>query len=140
MSDIWENEEIKEWADAVLNDMAPKVQDSAVVASLWSGKSDVKLWVELGVAICPTCGGNVRVVSSDDGTSYYEPLDPHRVEGELEALRQLAEWLICMDDAEDAYGSAERRTVTLTKIIDRAKLALRGEVPASVPDKRKTDA
>lgn len=56
--------------------------------------------------------------------------DVRVVWGELEALRQLAEWLISMDDIEDAYGSAERRVVTLTKIIERAKLALRGEVPS----------
>lgn len=49
--------------------------------------------------------------------------------GELEALRQLAEWLVCMDDPEDVFGRSERQTVTLTKIIERARLALHGEVP-----------
>jgi uncharacterized Zn finger protein (UPF0148 family) len=26
---------------------------------------------------CPTCGARVRVVSSDEGTAYYEPADEH---------------------------------------------------------------
>jgi hypothetical protein len=37
-------------------------------------------------------------------------------------------WLTSMDDPEDVVGREERRTVTLTRIIDRAA-ALRGEVP-----------
>ncbi len=40
---------------------------------------------------CPTCGGPVRVVSADEGTSHYEPLgldldDPETVERLAEAL------------------------------------------------------
>lgn len=28
---------------------------------------------------CPTCGGIVRVKTSDEGTSSYLPVDPHRL-------------------------------------------------------------
>jgi len=40
------------------------------------------------------------------------------------ALRELAQWLISMDDLEQPAGLEARRTVTLTRIIDRARQAL----------------
>jgi hypothetical protein len=39
-------------------------------------------------------------------------------------LRELAEWLISMDDIDQPAGLEARRTVTLTRIIDRARQAL----------------
>ena len=40
-------------------------------------------------------------------------------------LSDLAEWLVALDDPEDVIGREDRRTVTLTKIIERARDALR---------------
>lgn len=45
------------------------------------------------------------------------------VRAEVERLRRLAIWLIRLDEPD---GIEERRTVTLTKIIDRARQALVG--------------
>lgn len=41
-----------------------------------------------------------------------------------EKLRDLARWLVSMDDPEDVLGREERRSVTLTAIIERARAAL----------------
>lgn len=41
-----------------------------------------------------------------------------------EKLGELARWLVSMDDPEDAAGLEERRSVTLTRIIERAREAL----------------
>lgn len=35
--------------------------------------------------------------------------------------RGFIDWLLSMDDPEDVLGRSERQTVTLTKIIDRAR-------------------
>jgi len=46
----------------------------------------------------------------------------------LRLLRGLAEWLVAMDDDDpESIGRQDRRTVTLTAIIDRALAALDGE-------------
>lgn len=37
---------------------------------------------------------------------------------------EVLRWLVSMDDPADADGKAERQTVTLTKIIERARAAL----------------
>jgi hypothetical protein len=47
----WDDPEFTDWADDVLINMAPKLRKSAFSISLWSGKHDVKLWVELGASI-----------------------------------------------------------------------------------------
>lgn len=39
-------------------------------------------------------------------------------------LREFAQWLVSMDDPEDVHGREQRRAVTLTAIIDRARSAL----------------
>jgi hypothetical protein len=44
-----------------------------------------------------------------------------------DGLRELAEWLVSLDDDDsDSPGRCDRRTVTLTQIIDRARNALQG--------------
>jgi hypothetical protein len=45
-------------------------------------------------------------------------------DGQLERLKEFARWLVSMDDPQDAIGCTERQSVTLTKIIDRARQAL----------------
>ena len=50
-------------------------------------------------------------------------LDRDDLEAEVERLRRLAIWLIRLDQPD---GIEERRTVTLTKIIDRARQTLEG--------------
>ena len=50
-------------------------------------------------------------------------LDRDDLEAEAERLRALAIWLTRLDQPD---GIEERRTVTLTKIIDRARQALEG--------------
>jgi hypothetical protein len=42
-------------------------------------------------------------------------------------LRELAEWLVSMDDPADEFGCKERQRVTLTQIVDRAREALEQE-------------
>lgn len=42
----------------------------------------------------------------------------------LERLEEFAEWLVAMDDPENGLALAERREITLTKIINRASTAL----------------
>lgn len=54
----------------------------------------------------------------------------------MSALRELAEWLVSMDDPENAEGLEVRRSVTLTQIIERAGAALE----ATPVDTRFTDA
>lgn len=49
--DPWEDPSAVAWAKHVLEDMAPKMQDSAVVVQLVNGVGDVKFWVELGASI-----------------------------------------------------------------------------------------
>lgn len=53
--DIWASDEAKEWVKQVLNGMAPKLADSAVVVQLvptgMRSEGDVKFWVELGASI-----------------------------------------------------------------------------------------
>ena len=44
-----------------------------------------------------------------------------RLAGRCRELEAFLDWLIAMDDPEDVVGREERRTVTLTKIIDRAR-------------------
>lgn len=53
--------------------------------------------------------------------------------GPDEPLRALAEWLVSMDDPEDANGREERRIVTLTRIIENARAALAAARPAAEP-------
>lgn len=53
----------------------------------------------------------------------------------IDPLRDLAEWLVSMDDPENEEGMHDRQTVTLTKIIDRASEALNStSVPQTSAD------
>lgn len=45
---------------------------------------------------------------------------------EIREMRAFCDWLLAMDDPEDVMGREERRTVTLTEIINRAA-ALRSD-------------
>lgn len=48
----WQDPTAKRWVRSVLDDMAPKMAGSALVASLVpDGDGDVKFWVELGASI-----------------------------------------------------------------------------------------
>lgn len=53
MSDPWQEPGAEEWVKHVLDEMAPKLAISAMVAALvpGDGKTDVKMWVELGASI-----------------------------------------------------------------------------------------
>lgn len=52
MSDLWEEPTAKAWVKQVLEGMAPKMRDSALVMQLVpDGDGDVKFWVELGASI-----------------------------------------------------------------------------------------
>ena len=45
------------------------------------------------------------------------------------ALTYFAEWIVSLDDDDpDSPGRQDRKTVTLSNIIDRAKAALNGEL------------
>jgi hypothetical protein len=41
-----------------------------------------------------------------------------------DTLAAFARWLVAMDDPDNLDGMAERRSITLTRIIDRARKAL----------------
>src|SRR4051812_5105551 len=49
--DMWDEPEAREWSESVLREMAPKLASSAFSISMYDGKHDVKLWVELGASI-----------------------------------------------------------------------------------------
>jgi hypothetical protein len=49
--DPWEHPETKAWAKRVLSDMLPKLTSSAISMTVYSGKTDVKLAVEVGFSI-----------------------------------------------------------------------------------------
>lgn len=52
MTDPWKTLEGEAWVRAVLDDMLPKLSESAAALSIVpDGVGDVKLWVELGAAI-----------------------------------------------------------------------------------------
>lgn len=53
--DPWKDETAVVWARQVLDDMVPKLRDSACAISLYpsdGSTGDVKYWVELGASIC----------------------------------------------------------------------------------------
>lgn len=41
----------------------------------------------------------------------------------FDSMAAFIDWLLAMDDPEDVLGREERRTVTLTQIIERARAA-----------------
>jgi hypothetical protein len=52
-----------------------------------------------------------------------------RLKADHDRYKGVLEWLVSLDDPEDVLGREERRTVTLTQIIDRAHRALDPERP-----------
>jgi hypothetical protein len=81
---------------------------------------------------CPRWTTDMRVVYERD-TAEVEYVPAEQLRGAVEVL----EWLVSMDDPEDVIGRAERQTVTLTKIIERARAALRGQCAA--PPRKEQD-
>lgn len=67
---------------------------------------------------CPVCGQAVKVHASDEGTASYVRVAEQQRDRYASVLR----WLVALDQP----GSVERRTVTLTRIIERAREALDG--------------
>lgn len=50
--DAWQDPSMKAWAKHVLEDMAPKMADSALICQIVPhNDGDVKFWVELGASI-----------------------------------------------------------------------------------------
>lgn len=75
---------------------------------------------------CPTCGSRVRVVSSDEGTSHYEP------SGSDAQLRKAAQEVLAADGAiaRQEVGSDRRWDAALAALdaaLDRAALVVREE-------------
>lgn len=70
-----------------------------------------------GPRMCKECERDLALVHA-----YEEKVADRR----SDALVELAEWLVSLDDV-DGPGSDARRTVTLTQIINRARAALGGE-------------
>ena len=70
-----------------------------------------------GPSMCRECAKDLALVHA------YEEREADR---RSDALVDLAEWLVSLDDV-DGPGAEARRTVTLTQIINRARAALRGE-------------
>lgn len=86
---------------------------------------------------CPACNGETLFLGSGNYVtcSWIECPRPTMVaeyldggfksaEQEVARLRGFFDWLLTLDDPEDSIGREERRSVTLTKIIDRARAAL----------------
>jgi len=86
--------------------------------------------VSIDVSTCDADAGDRvfgRVYSAQyegDGslTLLAEPVEDNRLPT-LNRLRELADWLVSLDDVEGP-GAEARRTVTLTQIINRAREAL----------------
>ena len=52
MADVWQDSSTRAWVTHVLDDMVPKMTDSACVVQIMPDKEgDVKFWVELGASI-----------------------------------------------------------------------------------------
>ena len=49
--DLWEEPEVKEWLESAGRDMLPKMKESALCISIYSGKVDAKFAMELGAAL-----------------------------------------------------------------------------------------
>lgn len=49
--DPWDDPQARAWARDVESTMVPAMRDSACVAPMWTGKVDVKIAVEMGVAV-----------------------------------------------------------------------------------------
>ena len=49
--DVWDDPDAREFLESAARDMLPKMKDSALSVTLFSGKVDPKLCVELGAAI-----------------------------------------------------------------------------------------
>jgi len=48
---VWDDPDAKEWLEDAARDMIPKMKSSALSVTIFSGKVDPKLCVELGAAI-----------------------------------------------------------------------------------------
>lgn len=69
-----------------------------------------------GPAICAQCSRDAALVAANSRVAT----------SRRDELLELARWLVSLDDV-DGPGRDERRTVTLTRIIDRARAALTRE-------------
>lgn len=101
---IWEEPEVREWADSVLTGMLPKMQESAVTISLVpeSGRGDVKFWVELGASIM--LDKPIIAVTIGDA----------EIPGKL---RQVADEVVRLESLDDTVGSARLLTAALGRVL-----------------------
>lgn len=77
----------------------------------------VTRWAESGrLSGVKTLGGHHRFWQSEVRQLLTPPCDT-----DVQSLRDLAVWLVSLDEPD---SSAERRAITLTQIIDRARRAL----------------
>jgi hypothetical protein len=51
MSDPWEDPEVQQWAQTVIDELVPKIRSSAMAMTVYTGSADVKLAVELGFSM-----------------------------------------------------------------------------------------
>lgn len=104
--------------------------------SLYPGHETTKLtstrWYRPNTAAL-TSGKTTHLhVTTDIGLFWYEQFKAwHHRESAKE--REALEWIISLDDI-DGPGLEARRTVTLTKIIERAKAAIKAQDPANQGD------
>lgn len=63
-----------------------------------------------------------HALSNDEAAQLVEAVEA--LDRRAGALEEFARWVVALDDPEDVLAREERRTVTLTRIIDRAREAL----------------
>ena len=107
--DPWITPAGREWTDAVLTGMAPKMRGSALVAQLVpDGRGDVKFWTELGASIM-----------------YDKPILAMAFEGRSvpEKLRMIADEVVVLEDGMDPQSAevvadAMHRVLTKHGLLD----------------------
>lgn len=85
---------------------------------------------------CPTCGASVRVVSSDEGTSHYEPAGYDALIAELEEYRI---WGVVGPDAVDLCKRAATALRELTQALNSVEGASEDEIAESERQQRRAE-
>lgn len=103
--DAWQTPTAKRWVEHVLNDMEPKLADSAISLSMVPGdrEGDVKFWVELGASIM--YDKPIIAVAFDDRVL-------------PEKLKLVADEIVRCPDGVNEEAS-ERIQAALMRVIDR---------------------
>ena len=104
--DPWDDPAAKAWARHVIDDMVPKLKNSAVSISIVpDAGGDVKFWVELGAAIML----EKPIIAVSFGGRYIPP-----------RLRQIADEIVYLDEGATSDG-AEAVAEAIERVIGRGR-------------------